>query len=268
MKDNILYFGEDPIEGKKKTTLSIVFKNCLDKGNMNFTNKHVKDASNLTGFRNHNDATKLDTMDLLPKLLFEHDYFVVHVGRGEHKFVKGINNAYHKFEEITDKPQKIKFDRGILIDILSGESNILSIAYNNGILSDFLFQDKEVIPLIYNSQRTFNKFEYYIGDEKIVTKSQQIEIDLTLEHEGEITVFEAKNDFPTDFAVYQIYLSFLNYYQKNKSQDLGIKKINCCYLLRTVVDFNKVIRIYQYEFTDPLNMASINLVKSAEYILI
>jgi len=50
---------------------------------------------------------------------------------------------------------------------------------------------------MYNSERKRNvSFEYYIGKEKFGSKKLQIEIDLTLENKGYVTVFEGKNSKP------------------------------------------------------------------------
>ena len=90
---------------------------------------------------------------------------------------------------------------------------------------------------------------------------------MTVEYEGFISTFEAKNTFQNDCAVYQIYLPFLYYTEMKKRDNLAINDINCCYLWRQKIRGGLKIRIYQYIFTDPYAMSSIRLLKSAEYTI-
>lgn len=107
-----------------------------------------------------------------------------------------------------------------------------------------------------------------VGEQKIKTSSLQMEIDQTLESQGMVTVVEAKNGFHSDFAVYQIYNPFLYFVALKEEENLPIKKINCCYLLREKIDGESVIRMYLYTFSEAHDMASITLEKCAEYRLI
>ena len=90
---------------------------------------------------------------------------------------------------------------------------------------------------------------------------------MTVEENGVVTVFEAKNGFPKDFAVSQIYLPFL-YYMKHKEDGLAISDINACYLLREKNNTGSTIRLYKYTFDDPYDMSSISLIKNAEYRIV
>ncbi len=63
-------------------------------------------------------------------------------------------------------------------------------------------------------------------------KNIQIEVDLTIEFQGTIGVFEGKNGKPDSFSIYQIYHPFLYYYNANKETDIKgkIKDIFCVYV--------------------------------------
>jgi hypothetical protein len=98
----------------------------------------------------------------------------------------------------------------------------------------------------------------------------QIEIDLTLEHEGYVTIFEGKNNnnqWLKNFNVYQLYNPFRYYYELQQKNKLKIKKLTACYLLRQKIDCNSIVRLYNYTFIDPLDMTSIKLLKNKEYRL-
>lgn len=91
------------------------------------------------------------------------------------------------------------------------ESNILSVANNQRILHHFLFEadlefenlDIENRPKTYFPHCTKATLHYYFDTQEITAINQQIEIDLTLEFQGIIGIFEAKNGSPSDFNIYQ-----------------------------------------------------------------
>ncbi|MEJ5350964.1 MAG: hypothetical protein WHS65_05165 [Melioribacteraceae bacterium] len=95
-----------------------------------------------------------------------------------------------------------------------------------------------------------------------------MEIDLTLELNGVVTVIEGKNGFPKNFAVYQLFHPFKYYSILKKDNKLNIQQISCCYILRKKDEGNSILRLYNYIFEDENNMASIKLLKSAQYNLI
>ena len=255
--------------GKKQEVITEIFKTCQRRNNYEFDNTLVKDIAKKIGFGNPFDATKLDNTSKFPEILLDNDYFIIHLGGGKHKFVKGINKGFHKFEPIDKKDTfDWKYRQSILNEFDTSESNILSVGFNQRIIHDFLYNDIVANPKMYGSRRTKTRLEYYIGKEHITASNLQMEIDLTTEYNGEVTVFEGKNNFPEDFAVYQLYFPFLYYHNLRISKQLDIKQIDCCYLLREKRQEKSVIRIYQYTFENPLNMASIKLIKNAQYNLI
>ncbi len=229
----------------------------------------VRTVSKKVGFGNPFDATKLDNTEKFPEILLENDYFIVHLGGGKHRFVKGIEKGFHKFEEIEQSEiYDWKYRQSILNEFDTSESNILSVGFNQRIIHDFLYDDIIANSKMYGARRTKTSFEFFIGDEKIVTSNLQMEIDLTTEYNGLVTVFEGKNNFPKDFAVYQLYFPFLYYYNLKKENKLDIKNISCCYLLRKKEDGKSIIRIYQYTFNEPQKLDSIEVIKKAQYNLI
>jgi len=88
--------------------------------------------------------TKIDTKRKLPEILVQHDYAAVHLGRGKHKFVKGINKFFYDFEPIWQPKIEWPYRQSILNLSNDSESNVLSVANNQRILHHFLFgQDTE-----------------------------------------------------------------------------------------------------------------------------
>ncbi len=255
--------------GKKQDVITKVFEHCEKENNYIFNNNLVRTIAKKVGFGNPFDVTKLDDTKKFPDILLKKDYFIIHLGKGYHKFVKGIKNGFHKFEPIdTNNVFEWKYRQSILNDFDTSESNILSVGFNQRIIHDFLYDDIVANPKMYGSRRTKTTLSFFIGKEKINAESLQMEIDLTTEYNGNVTVFEGKNNFPVNFATYQIYFPFLYYVKLKKENKLPINNVNCCYLLRKRVKENSVIKIYQYTFDDPEDITSIRLIKNAQYNLI
>jgi hypothetical protein len=255
--------------GKKQDVLRDLFNHCLTTGNLIFDNQLVKEFTRQHNFGNPFDVTKIDNTDVLPNEMKGQDYFVLHLGKGQHQFMRGVAYGYHTFEPIP--PERIfdwKYRKSLLNEFDTSESNILSVANNQRIIHDFLYQDIVASPKVYMARRTNITAEYYVNRAAVQVDKLQMEIDLTMEYQGAVTVFEGKNGFPPNFAVYQIFLPFLYYHLLKEQNALPISQIGCCYLLRERYADGSIIRIYEYTFANPLDMSTIRLNKCAQYNLI
>ena len=249
--------------GRKGVVITELYGMCKSRRNFVFSNKDVKVVSAKVGFSNQYDVTKLDSTAKLPDMLAADDVFVVHLGRGMHKFVHGIDVGYHKFEAVSANDRFQWYYRpGILDNTNTSESNILSVGYNQRIIHDFLYRDITASPKAYGAHRTFITFGYSIGDDVIQCNRLQLEIDLTTEFQGRITIFEAKNGEPHDFNIFQLFHPYR--YYVDKLDNLQADSIECCYLLR----HDKEIRLYLYTFKDPNDPGSVVLRRNAEYVLV
>ena len=259
------YMKNKQSQSKKAQVLEEIFRACKKRNDFVFDNAQIKEISTRIGFGNQFDVTKIDNTNKLPQLLQKENYFVVHLGEGRHQFVQGIEYGYHTFESIK-KERERTYIPSILNDLNTSESNVLSVVFNQGIIYNFF--EMQQTPKIYLSHRTQCNFEYTINNQRIVSHRQQIEIDMTIENNGDVYTFEAKNKFPQDFNVSQLYLQFL-YYHEKKKQGLAIKNLYPCYLLRGKnKNGDSVVRIYKYSFTCPYEMSSITLLDSVEYQII
>lgn len=263
---------------KKDKVLTEIFLECRKNNNYIFDNEIVKNVSKKFGFGNPFDATKIDNKNKLPEILVENDFGVIHLGKGRHQFIKNIQKIYHDFEEI-ETTIEWDYKKSLLNQYNTSESNILSVANNQRILHDFLFGkdfefdlvDITQRPKTYFPHRTKTNFIYNYGKEiEIHLDMKQIEIDLTLEFNGIIAVFEGKNGKPSNFAVYQIYHPFLYYYHANEHSDIKgkIKKILGVYVVKTIENKVTNIKLWSYTFENPLDITSIKYVKSTCYKLI
>ncbi|MHA1116527.1 MAG: type II restriction enzyme [Candidatus Heimdallarchaeaceae archaeon] len=267
------------IPSQKSELLGNFFKKCLKEHNFQFSNKDLKKYASENNYPVGNifDVTKLDHISKLPGEMKEKDYCLIHIGSGNHLFVKGIENGYHFFEKevVNQKTKSISVKFSVLDGFDSSEANLLSQVFNRRVVYDFIYDDLSANPNIYLPTRSKTNFEFYIDDKKVRAENIQMETDLILENNGEITLFECKNNIrdEPDFAIYQLYYPFLKYYLEMKKGS-KIRTINCCYISRNPkknyknTNRPKEIEMYLYTFSDPLKMNSIKLIKARKYYLV
>lgn len=263
--------------GKKQEVLLELFRLCQQRGQYVFNNDMVEAVCRRIGFKNKFNATKLDNISLLPAELRALDYAVIHKGRGQHEFTRGIEKIYHRFEPIREQIEW-PYRKSLLNEYNSSESNMLSVANNQRILHHFLFgvdrefDDVDISerPKTYFPHRTKADLTYRFGTEEIRLDKIQIEIDLTIEYQGVIGIFEAKNGRPETFSVYQLYHPYLYYYKAKTESGLGekIREIVAVYVARRKENGHSILSLWAYNFSDPLDMTSIRLHKSRAYRLV
>ncbi|MCS6938722.1 MAG: hypothetical protein NZM94_05585 [Roseiflexus sp.] len=184
---------------------------------------------------------------------------------------------FHEFERI-DEEIEWSYRKSLLNECNASESNILSVANNQRILHHFAFgADREFDdvdiskrPKTYFPHRTKTNLTYRFGDVSVTLEKIQIEIDLTIEYEGNICVFEAKNGNPKNFSVYQIYHPFLYYHNARQSGRLSgkVEDIFAVYVVRQKRRGASHLKLWKYAFETPDDITSIKLLKSARYKLI
>lgn len=264
-------------KSRKRNLIGKFFDLSIQNKKPKFHNKELEKFANELNISigNIHDVTKFDHISKLPSNMLEQNFCIIHIGSGFHKFVEGLDQAYHSFErkiaEENLKNFEVKF--GLLDGNDTSEANLLSLAFNRLLVHDFLYEDISQNPSIYLPTRTKTDLSYFIGTEPVVAENVQMESDLILENRNQITIFECKISNENDFAIYQLYHPFLKYYNE-KLEGLKIEEIRCCYVLRRIVTSQernekpKEIEMYLYSFRKPSHMNSINLEKAIKYNLI
>ena len=270
-------------QGKKSRLQDELVKFCIERDGTGqdiyiFTNDDVKRLSMPIGFRNHNDATHIDSSAGLSPLMQKENLAFVHLGTNKatkdvasHALIRGSENCFHSFENILHNDTTFrKYQPRPLDQLNSSEANILSLIHNHGILKDFLYpQDSKASPHMYMSHRTRVIPNYKINRVSVPANLVQIEIDMTQEYHGQVTVFEGKNwqAKRNDFAIYQLFMPFRYYYQRMIKGDISIQTIDCCYVVRKQFKNGSDIMAYLYSFREPEEMTSIYLKKAHKYEL-
>jgi len=228
-----------------------------------FNNDMVKELSSRVKFRNPFDATKFDTFESMPTCLKQEGFFVVHLGRGNHAFVKGT--GYHHFEPIQEtkiwNPSK-----SIVSKLGKSEAGTVSTIYNEKIIHDFLCgnADKEI--KIHISRRSNVTYDFWIGNNELHADWLQIEVDAFFEADNIIAAVEVKNIKHTNFEIRQVYSS-MRYLDRFYRDGIIPKKYKLRFLFFQKGKKNKMdfYRLYEYRFNDWRKMDSIELIKNAQY---
>lgn len=255
----------------KSEVLLELYNLCKARGSLAFTDKEVKVAAERHGFKNSFDVAKIDHSVKLPDAMQRDDMAVLRLGEGKFTFVKGINLMYHQFEEIP--PESIKTENyitSLLNHTDTSESSLLSLVYNQRTLHNFLYKNHGASPRIYMARRTNMRLQFQLGEQVYKSGRMQMEMDMVLELEGRVTVFEGKNRFHDDFDIFQLYKPF-RYYKKLQQQGIKIRRIDCCYVAREACNKkhpnHQIVRLHLYEFTDLERPDSIVLKNFREYEL-
>ena len=256
---------------KKKQVLSALFAKCQARGNYALTGEEVRVIAVEKGFINQFDAVKIDHSELLPNEIREAGYGLLRLGNGNCEFITPMHKLYHRMEEVPEKNRyKPTYKNSLLNNTDTSESSLLSLVYNQTIISQFLYNQPGARPLLYFSRRTKMKMNFRVGDKSFSSFGQLLmEMDMVLDLEGNITVFEAKNKFPEDFAITQLYNPYRYFYEKQQNEIPGIKSINCCYVSRETnkKEEKQEVRFHLYDFADPMDLASIRFIRAASYTL-
>jgi hypothetical protein len=233
----------------------------------------VQPIAQRVGFANKFDVTKIDSKYILPEEMRNANYCIAHIGEGKHQFIQELQQWFHDFEPIMQGEQITwRYRKSLLNDLHRGEASVISLVLNQRILHDFVYEDVAASPKIYIPGRTRANLTYQVGRTNLQTQGLQMEMDLVLEYQRVVTVFEAKDKLLRDFAVYQLFHPAKFYYEKlhEKLRQDGLSaKVNACYILKSGGGKRSPLRVrfYLYEFKDFDRLDSIRLVRKAEYHL-
>lgn len=251
---------------KKRDSIDKLFHSLWEankgKSVIRFDNTKLKEITRDTKFMNQFDATKFESAEKLPASLKEHGYFIVHLGKGNHAFVKG--NGYHTFEKITKWKDMIA-GRSVVDAIGFSEAGAISFAANEGIIQDFL---KEENLRIHTARRSRVSFKFKIKNEVLHADKQQIEIDGMFEsRDGSmVAAVEAKNIDIEDFEIRQLF-SIHHYFKYLKAAGKLPRdtKVRILFLVRKMEEKINLFKVFEYRFESDMNLNSIKLVKAIGY---
>ncbi len=252
---------------EKRKAINKIFKDLRDASPdsnvLEFDNNKVKEVTG-TLFRNQFDATKFDSYKALPNLLKENGFFIVHLGKGRHAFVKG--EGFHKFEKIKEIIDWDLSTKSYIDKISQSEAQSASTAFNDQIVHDFIFGDIKKDVLVHTARRARVSYNFNINKTSLRADTLQIEIDGLFESKDTIATVEVKNVEHEDFEIRQLF-SAMKYFEmlKEKKEIPENVKIRHLFMIRIRKKDKNYFKVYEYKFTDKEDPNSIKFVKCKRY---
>jgi len=204
--------------------------------------------------------TKFDHRVNLPKIFADNHLSILPVTRGD--YVISQFSAYHDFVQPLDEYQSVSIPahiQSLMPRFIVSEAIALNCANACGILNDFL-EDDHLVATVSGRMSSGNfQFNITTGNTQraLAVGNSQIEIDAAYEGVEYLSLFEAKRDISDDFLVRQLYYPFRVW------RDRVTKPVKPVFLIFS----NGAFYLYQYEFVDPQNYNSLQLVKQKNYII-
>ena len=142
---------------------------------------------------------------------------------------------------------------------ITGEGALMNAAFSSGILSDFC--GEVLVPTVSGKGRsgqfTFKVDQFNKPQAEIYVDSAQIEVDAGYEGNSALYLFEAKKHISFDFNIRQLYYPFRTWHQRVS------KPIRTIFITLA----NDVFDLSEYEFSQPHNFSSANLLRHKRYTL-
>ncbi len=202
---------------------------------------------------------KMDFSSQRPSCFVEKNLNILPIENGKYRI--GNFDIFHKVETFTKDPVFVysPFE----FQSVSPNTTSEGIALRKAEISTMIdrFCGEHVVHTFSGRERSAT-FDFRVNSHdksfsEINVKAVQIEIDGGFEGASSIYIFEVKNLEASDFNVRQLYFPFRTYKAK------CAKPIRCIYLVHS----DDVFTFHEYKFTDPLNMSSIQLVRSQSYFI-
>lgn len=200
---------------------------------------------------------KQDSREDRPEIFVKNNLFLLPTKNGYYAIVKG--EGYLDIPEIKSTKKiytsKLQFKLETS-QIGNSEMQHLDFAYAASLIRTFLEDDTLVLTI--RGRKYTPAFSFYVGKQKIDVESVQTEVDAGYEGKNLIALIEAKNSQTTNVIIRQLYYPFRQWsgYTKKKVVPLFFEKRQNFYSL------------WQFNFTEPTNYNSIDLVKSSKYEII
>jgi hypothetical protein len=253
-------------ESKKRKSIRLIFEDLQKKNphsnKLVFSNEIVKKVTGDVKFSNQFDATKFESYEKLPDCLRENGFFIIHLGKGRHVFIKG--NGYHNFEPIKET-KEWKTRKSLIGELGKSEASTMSELYNSKIIHDFLYGKSNVDIQVHTARRTRTSYDVIVSNEKLHADKQQIEIDGIFETEEIIAAVEVKNVDLKDFEIRQLF-NILKYFEEKKLPPKY--KLRIIFIVRIKNKEKNIFRLYEYEFLDKERLDSIKLVRNMQYNIV
>lgn len=200
---------------------------------------------------------KQDTSESRPEIFKKYGICILSIQNGVYLLTK--NNIYCelKYDDSVKVIAIKKNCKSILLDIGESETSLIdNLRYSKLFENKYLEEPILFGPLLNGRHRC--NFTTIIGENNVVISGSQYETDACYESENKILLIEAKTGNNKSFNIRQLYYPFRIIYDKVKNK----KEIIPIFIN---FDRKKVIHIWRYKFTNPLELTSITHVSYDKY---
>lgn len=199
---------------------------------------------------------KRDTRESRPRIFQERGLFILPITNGTYSIIKGEGyiDIPPTSETIDVYMSKLSFE---LVTSKVGDSEMqhLDFAYASSLFRT-LFNDESLVLTIRGKKRTPSiGFRFNVGKHEIEAKSVQTEVDAGYEGREQIVLIEAKSRGQKNTIIRQLYYPFRQW------QHHSTKQVKTIFFDKS----GDVYRIWQFEFRNPNDYNSIEIVKAQSF---
>ena len=199
---------------------------------------------------------KQDTRESRPEVFIEKGLFILPIKNGIYAILQG--EGYTDIPEITEESKiyttKLDFELETSL-IGNSEMQHLDFAYANSLIRTFLDDDSLVLTI--RGRKYTPKFEFNVGTNFLIAESVQTEIDAGYEGRHQIALIEAKNSVSKNTIIRQLYYPFRQWQMHTK------KKVNILFFEKRRSEY----LLWEFTFKDPADYNSIELIRSAKFLI-
>lgn len=225
-------------------------------------------STQINEFREARLMTKFDNKKTLPQLFKDNKLSILPISANS--YILGNFKLYEPIPKI-ETPIEFKefpsYIESIDYNKINSETIALNCAYISKIIENFLDEKNQTIEILPTvaGKMSSGKFEFKVdnvlktdGDYSIYIDRSGIEIDAGYETSNSLVLVEAKNIIAEDFLVRQLYYPFRLWKEKIT------KKVRTIFMQYS----NGIFNLYEYEFKEPNNYNSLELIKSKRYSIV
>ena len=219
----------------------------------------IKDATRNFRETRHRESRilcKQDTRSDRPDVFVERGLFILPVKNGHYAIIQG--EGYMDIPAIHSKPITYKSKLNFELEttkIGNSEMQHLDLAYASSIIRTFMNDPSLVLTI--RGRKYSPQLSFKVGENEILVESVQTEVDAGYEGEEQIVLVEAKNRNANNTIIRQLYYPFKQWTENSS------KKVITLFFDKD--HEQDLYRIWHFEFTDPNDYNSIQLVRSERF---
>jgi len=220
--------------------------------------KKAVDKSGNTTSTEVRTLCKQDTRESRPSIFKENGLFILPKKNGEYYIIRG--EGYVDIPEIEypiwDYFKKLSFELESS-KVGDSEMQFVDFAYANSLIRTFMKDESLVLTI--RGRKYTPPFSFKINGHTLHTTSVQTEVDAGYEGIDSIVLIEAKNSSANNTIIRQLFYPYRQWSINTT------KQVKTLFFEKRVINGENIFHLWLFEFKDPEDYNSINLVRSARY---